>query len=191
MSRYPNDNNAPAEIGDVQSAIAAGAALGEPRSMPADCSSAGVFTVVPKDYKIEDLESYLPRPLRIEQDITLYDTDSFIAYAKEFMTGATIIFFDVQAEVFNAAFEYHEIDKPSWNQHIASFKPRRSVEFETWIAATQRQQGRRGGEALRRDATRPRIRGRDAGQAGIHGPRHLRGVDRSHAFDGEDPAPRI
>ena len=139
MSRYPNDNNAPAEIGDVQSAIAAGAALGEPRSVPADCSSAGVFTVVPKDYKIEDLESYLSRPLRIEQDVTLYDTDSFIAYAKEFMTGATIIFFDVQAEVFKAAFEYHEIDKPSWNQHIASFKPRRSVEFETWMAANRKQ----------------------------------------------------
>jgi len=131
--------NGPAQIGDVQSAIAAGAALGEPRSVPADCSNAGVFTVVPKDYKVEDLESFLPRPLRIEQDVTLQDADSFIAYAKEFMTGATLIFFDVEAEVFRAAFDYHELDKPSWNEHSASFKPRRSVEFETWMAANRKQ----------------------------------------------------
>jgi uncharacterized protein YfdQ (DUF2303 family) len=132
--------NSPAQIGDVQSAIAAGAALGEPRAaVPADLPGAGVFTVVPRDYEVKDLETFLPRPLRIKQEVVLYDTDSFIAYVKDFMTGATLIFFDVQQETFNAAFDYHEIEKPSWCAHSAAFKPRRSVEFTTWMDTNRKQ----------------------------------------------------
>jgi uncharacterized protein YfdQ (DUF2303 family) len=137
--RY-NESTGPAQIGDVQSAIAAGAALGEPRTaVLADLPGAGVFTIVPKDYEVKDLEAFLPRPLRIKQEVILYDTDSFIGYVKEFMTGATLIFFDVQQETFFAAFDYHEIDKPSWCEHSAQFKPRRSVEFTTWMDSNRKQ----------------------------------------------------
>lgn len=140
--RY-DETNGPARIGDVQAAIAAGAALGEPR-IPVDvpdpqAGQPGVFTVVPKDYEVKSLESFLPRPLRIKQEVILYDTDSFIGYLKEFMTGATLIFFDVQQETFTAAFDYHEIDKPSWCEHSAAFKPRRSVEFQAWLDANRKQ----------------------------------------------------
>ena len=143
-NQYPyNDDNGPTVIGDVAAALAAGGALGEPRVAldapdPAG-GQPGVYTVVPKDYKVEDLESFLPRPLRIKQGVTIQDADSFINYAKEFMTGATLIFFDVTNEAFVAAFEYHEISKPSWNEHTASFKPRRSVEFETWMGSNRKQ----------------------------------------------------
>ena len=140
---YNNDSNGPTVIGDVAAALAAGGALGEPRTAiqlpdPAG-GEPGVYTVVPKDYEVKDLETFLPRPLRIKQDVTIQDAESFINYAKEFMTGATLIFFDVQQETFVAAFEYHEISKPSWNEHTASFKPRRSVEFETWLATNRKQ----------------------------------------------------
>jgi uncharacterized protein YfdQ (DUF2303 family) len=140
---YPNDNNGPTVIGDVAAAIAVGGALGEPRT-PTDLpdpagGQPGVYTVVPKDYEVKSLESFLPRPLRIKQDVILYDTDSFIGYVKEFMTGATLIFFDVQQETFLAAFDYHEIGKPSWNEHSAAFKPRRSVEFQTWLDSNRKQ----------------------------------------------------
>jgi uncharacterized protein YfdQ (DUF2303 family) len=143
-TQYPYDNSTgPTVIGDVAAALAAGGALGEPRTpmeLPDPAGGQpGVYTVVPKDYKVEDLEPFLPRPLRIDQDVTLQDTDSFIGYVKEFMTGATLIFFDVQTEIFKAAFEYHEIGKPSWNEHTASFKPRRSVEFQTWMDSNRKQ----------------------------------------------------
>ncbi len=134
-----NETKGPVEIGDVQSAIAAGAALGEPRTVPTELPGAGVFTVVPKDYAVKDLESFLPRPRRIQQQVWLYDTDSFISYVKEFMSGSTLIFFDAQQEEFNAAFDYHEIDKPSWCEHQATYKPRRSVEFETWMGVNRKQ----------------------------------------------------
>jgi uncharacterized protein YfdQ (DUF2303 family) len=127
-----NDPNHPPVVGDVQAALAAGASLGLPREAAKDTPGVGVFTVIPKDYEVRDLESFLPRPLRIKQEIALQDADSFIAYVKEFMTGATQILFDVETETFTAVFDYHEIDKPAWCQHSADFKPRRSVEFQTW-----------------------------------------------------------
>jgi uncharacterized protein YfdQ (DUF2303 family) len=140
--RY-DETSGPAEIGDVQAAIAAGAALGDPRIPlnvpdPQD-GQPGVFTVVPRDYEVKSLESFLPRPLRIKQEVILYDTDSFIGYVKEFMTGATLIFFNAQEETFVAAIDYHETEKPSWCEHSAAYKPRRSVEFTIWMDGNRKQ----------------------------------------------------
>jgi len=139
MGHY-NDKNA-VESGDLNSALAAGAALGLPRTVavPAEAAPAGLYTVVPEGYKLADLESFLPRPLRIKQEATLYDADSFIDYVQEFKTGATLIFFDVQDESFAAAFDYHKLEEPSWCDHSARFKPRRSVEFEAWLSANRKQ----------------------------------------------------
>jgi len=41
----------------------------------------GVYAVVPKDYEIQDLEQYLPKPLRAPAR-RLNDTDSFIEYVR-------------------------------------------------------------------------------------------------------------
>jgi uncharacterized protein YfdQ (DUF2303 family) len=138
--RY-NQQNSPVPLGDVEAAVSMGAALGTPRAPIAIDPEGplGVYTVVPKDYKITSLEQFLPRPLRITQAVMLYDTDSFIGYLKEFMTGATIIFFDAEGEQFVAAFDYHEIGKPSWCAHSATYKPRRSVEFTTWMDGNRKQ----------------------------------------------------
>ena len=86
MARDPYGNVVqpePQRIGSIQAAIAAGAALGDPRSPVVD-EKAGVFAVVPKEYKVEDLERFLPRPLRIKESVLLHDTDSFIAYVNAF-----------------------------------------------------------------------------------------------------------
>ena len=126
-------------IGDMQAAIAAGAALGDPRSPCVD-EKAGVFTVVPKDYRVEDLGSYLPRPLRIAQNVLLHDTDSFIAYVNGFkLPGPSRIFFDGEEEQFMAILDYHETETPAWCDHTALFKPRKSVEFETWMGSNRKQ----------------------------------------------------
>jgi uncharacterized protein YfdQ (DUF2303 family) len=137
VSKY---NDEPGYIGDVQTAIAAGAAIGDPRSPVAE-PGAGVFAVVPKDYAIESLEDYLPRPLRIEQNLMLHDADSFIAYLNEYSTqGVSHVFFNVEDEAFLAILDYHEKkDTAGWCEHMATFKTRRSVEFQTWMNQNRKQ----------------------------------------------------
>ncbi len=142
MEREYNEGNNqadPKQIGDAQAAIAAGAALGDPRSPCVD-EKAGVFTVVPRDYHLINLEKFLPRPLRIKENVHLDDTDSFIAYVNDFKrSGVSRIFFNGAAEEFVAVLDYHEVDTPAWGDHTASFKPSRSVEFETWMAGNHKQ----------------------------------------------------
>ena len=132
------ETHGPAEIGDVQAAIAAGAALGEPRS-PVGEPGAGIFTVVPKNYEVKSLEDFLPHPLRIEENVSLQDADSFIAYVNSFKIGASRIFFDVEDEEFTAILDYHDAAQPSWCGHVATFKPRRSEEFKAWMDANRKQ----------------------------------------------------
>jgi uncharacterized protein YfdQ (DUF2303 family) len=133
-------NNASDSIGDVQAAIAAGAALGDPRT-PVTDEKAGIFTVVPKDYQIQSLEEFLPRPLRIAQNVLLHDADSLIAYVNEYAKpGVTHIFFDGPQEQFVAVLDYHEKpEAPNWCDHTATFHPRRSVEFTTWMNQNRKQ----------------------------------------------------
>lgn len=135
---YGNTNGEPLQVGDAQAAIAAGAALGDPRS-PSTDEGTGVFTVVPKDYRIEDLERFLPRPLRIKEAVTLHDTNSFIAYVNNFKLPVSRIFFDTVEEEFVAVLDYHEAETAGWCGHTAVFKPRRSVEFETWMGSNRKQ----------------------------------------------------
>jgi uncharacterized protein YfdQ (DUF2303 family) len=101
---------------------------------------AGVFAVVPKEYKVEDLERFLPRPLRINESVLLHDTDSFIAYVNAFkLAGVSRIFFNTVEEEFVGVLDYHEVETPAWCGHTAAYKPRRSVEFETWMASNRKQ----------------------------------------------------
>lgn len=132
MPTYQNPN--PDLMGDVQAAIAAGAALGEVRGIP-EGARQGIFTVVPKDYEVRSLEEFLPRPQRIAQNVVLHDTDSFIAYVNEFAKqGVSHIFFDGEQEQFTAVLDYHEKpDTPNWCDHTATFRPRRSLEFAAWM----------------------------------------------------------
>jgi uncharacterized protein YfdQ (DUF2303 family) len=132
------DIHEPARKGDVEAALAAGAAIGNAQSPYADRAAEGTaaYSVVPKGYELKSLEEFLPRPLRIRQDVALQDTDSFIAYVNDFKTlDASRIFFNGEAEEFTAVLDYHDTpDEPSWCGHKADFKPRRSVEFTTWMA---------------------------------------------------------
>jgi hypothetical protein len=108
-------------IGDNQAAIAVGAAIGDPRIVVP--TNEGVYAVVPKDYEIQNLEGYLPKPLRIRQHVTFHDTNSFIEYLKAYATQtATRLFFATEGEAFEAVIDYHVTgDTPGWCAHIASF----------------------------------------------------------------------
>ena len=126
-------------IGDMQTAIAAGAAIGDPRTVVP--TNEGVYTVVPRDYQIQDLEKYLPAPLRVRQHVTLTDTDSFIEYVKAYAKQPnTRLFFANEGEAFEAVIDYHEsAGAPAWCEHKATFKPVRSVEFTTWMERNKKQ----------------------------------------------------
>jgi uncharacterized protein YfdQ (DUF2303 family) len=133
-----NNSNDP-QFGDVQAALAAGAALTSPLR-PTTEEGAGVYAVLPHNYHIENLEQFLPRPLRIEQDAALYDTDSFIGYVNEYkLAGSSHLFFDQILESFYAALDYHQKDTPSWCGHKATYKPIRSIEFATWMDSNRKQ----------------------------------------------------
>jgi uncharacterized protein YfdQ (DUF2303 family) len=123
---------------DAAVAIAAGAALSEPRTLPENASN-GVYTVVPEGYAIKSLEEYLPRPLRLEQQVEMHDAESFIAYVNNFkLPGPTRLFFNQEKESFTAVLDYHEIQTPSWCGHEASFTARRSQEFQAWMGQNRK-----------------------------------------------------
>jgi uncharacterized protein YfdQ (DUF2303 family) len=134
-----NDSKEALSMGDIQSAMAAGAALGDPRSPVAD-EKAGVFAIVPEGYEIESLEGFLPRPLRIVQNPLLHDTDSFITYVNEYgKQGVSHIFFNGEKEQFRAILDYHEKpETPNWCDHTALFQARRSVEFSIWMTQNRK-----------------------------------------------------
>jgi uncharacterized protein YfdQ (DUF2303 family) len=69
----------------------------------------------------------------------LDDTDSFIAYINGFKNDATRVFFDTDEEQFVGIIDYHTTTLPAWGQHVASYKPRRSVEFTTWMDSNRKQ----------------------------------------------------
>jgi len=123
------DNTFP---GRVQSAIEAGMLLGEPKSP----EGRGAYTVLPKDCTIRSLEEFAENPLRVRQNVDLFDAASFIAYIAHFgIPERTRIFFDGEDEAFNAILDYHEnTDDPGWCQHRALFRCRRTPEFAAWMA---------------------------------------------------------
>jgi uncharacterized protein YfdQ (DUF2303 family) len=122
------------------SALAAGAALGTPQS-PSVEAGAGVYTVVPKDYAVTNLEKYLPRPLRIRQKVELHDAESFLDYVNQYaVPNVSRIFFDGEQETFTGILDYHEQPgTPAWCGHVAVYTARRSVEFTTWMNQNRKQ----------------------------------------------------
>ena len=47
--------------------------------------------------------------------------------------------FNTVEEEFVGVLDYHEVETPGWCDHTATFKPRRSVEFETWMGQNRKQ----------------------------------------------------
>jgi uncharacterized protein YfdQ (DUF2303 family) len=135
---------APDQIGDVQAALAAGVAIGDPRQPIAD-PNAGVYAVLPKDCRLESLEAFLPQPLRVKQRVQMHDADSFIAYVNQYKGNATRLFFDQTRETFEAVLDYHLTASGAlgaaagWCGHTAAFTPVRSIEFMTWTEQNRKQ----------------------------------------------------
>ena len=141
MPDYRNNENPPATKCDNEVALAAGAAIGKAHAPFAEQTEEGTasYAVVPKGYELKSLEEFLPRPLRVREEVALQDADSFIVYVNDFKTTpASRIFFNSPEETFVAVLDYHDGDVASWCSHLATFKPRRTEEFNTWVGSNRK-----------------------------------------------------
>ena len=139
----PIEENIALSGGDVEAAIAAGVALGDPVQVSPGENGNGLYAIVPRGYVLESLERFLGRPLRIKQQVTLDDTPSYVAYVNEYRQGgASHIFFDKERENFIAVLDYHQASgndpQPAWGDHVAQYHPKRSKEFTTWMAQNRK-----------------------------------------------------
>ena len=96
--------------------------------------------VVPHGFSLEQIAPIdQPLPENIQQDVTLYDEASLVAYIKEYKSEKTKGFAapgflagDRHPYIW-AAIDYHEQDQVNRNQHIARYRPRYSDEWKLWI----------------------------------------------------------
>lgn len=91
--------------------------------------------VLPNEYKIADLEDYLPAPRRIRQKQVFRSIDSFIEYVGRFSTETTVVFADEQQTRLTAVLDYHQSpESPSWCSHVATYECPFSKEWQAWIS---------------------------------------------------------
>lgn len=137
-------------ISNVESALAAGKALGAPITGTPES-----VIVIPSGYRAEaiekHIEQYLPQPRRLKANVRLANADSFIAYVAEYKTSETKIFATVPknngAPSFLAILDYHNsvsttspisataIDNGArWCEHRASYDCVFTEEWTRWMS---------------------------------------------------------
>jgi len=91
-------------------------------------------------------EGYMPveyppaMPPRIIQNVTLHDRDSLVAYVNRFKSAATRLFAEPgflaggQAKIV-AVIDYHEASKADHGEHVATYAPRYSDQWQRWHKA--------------------------------------------------------
>lgn len=122
------------QAADVPAALAAGLALAEVREIE------GVPAVVlPPGCKVELFEQLLNSPVRIRKHLILSTAISFIDYWQKFAGDNSMIFADLERNQFQAVFDYHLIDEPGHCDHTATLKLKHSKEWQTWLAANEKQ----------------------------------------------------
>ncbi|MBL8474426.1 MAG: DUF2303 family protein [Rhodocyclaceae bacterium] len=123
----------------VRAILDAGAAAVQPIMM-----HGGVpFVVVPKDYKVHDLESLQIVPFRKRANVTTTDTRSFIDYTKKHGSlDQCTVYADIDAESsrFNlvAVINDHCADMPQWRDHRCQFMPAQAVEWKRWLGSNKK-----------------------------------------------------
>lgn len=123
--------------GFVTDAMAAGAAIAEPKIAAPGPDGQAPFVVVPEGYKVEDLEHLLPKPARKRDRVTLEDASSFIRYFKLHQCGSTI-YGQIDPPRFVAVLDDHRKDEPGWKEHTATYACPLSREWNTWKNTTGR-----------------------------------------------------
>jgi uncharacterized protein YfdQ (DUF2303 family) len=98
--------------------------------------------LVPKTFELKSLdnEQLLPHPRRTTATAKLLDAASFLAYVNAHAGQETAVWCDFDpvsyALAFTAVIDEHAAHLPGWRAHRAVFTPRPSVEWATWVKAS-------------------------------------------------------
>lgn len=96
------------------------------------------FAVVPNDYGAENLENFLPAPIRKRGRIVASDSPSFVTYLnKHKQADASMIYADIDSErnhcVLIGVIDDHAQAGAQWRNHTCTFAPKLAVEWTRWL----------------------------------------------------------
>ena len=85
------------------------------------------------DMKLIDLNELLDKPSGIKANVTVETAESFIEYFDHFADDHSVIFCDVKNAQFKGAIDYHDVNSPSWVNHIVNYECVQTDEWEMWL----------------------------------------------------------
>jgi len=127
----------------IQSALAAGRALGGIQNLTADGVSVPVV-VIPEGYTakaldMEEAENWMQAPLRKKGGFDFADVDSFNRYFNEHKSGSSRIFAEIRdnSASFRGVLDFHD-ENPSFNEHICRVSMKPTLEWTIWTGANKK-----------------------------------------------------
>lgn len=122
----------------IQTAIAAGNALGTPKRVAYTGDGMDAY-IIPEGYTIgvpplKDVEQWLRTPVRKRGDFHFADVDSFVRYFNEHKTDSSRIFATVNSTgaMFRGIINFHGTG-PDFNDHVCYAQLRHTPEWTAWM----------------------------------------------------------
>lgn len=101
-----------------------------PTGRPQQVTGTKDYAVVPENFKIVDLEDYCDRPRRTAHRVVLDEAESFVAYVRKFTGPQSAVFASRNPTRLKAILDYDGPNSPAWGEHVASYEPRHSFEWQ-------------------------------------------------------------
>jgi uncharacterized protein YfdQ (DUF2303 family) len=116
-------------MSEVQKLIEFGGGLSFPRQIG---NIPRPYTIIPKDWKVEDLEHLKTTPDVIAGFANFYRGEDFCDYVAEYKSESMRIFFDRNELAFTACLNFHSKDSPTWNRHKAILQLIKTLAWKKW-----------------------------------------------------------
>lgn len=94
--------------------------------------------VIPENHKLVKLDDHRAHPLKIKQHTHHTTAESFVEYYNVFGGEFSVIFIDHEDSKFYAILDYHG-DAPGDNDHTATFRLKKTVEWGNWLGNNKKQ----------------------------------------------------
>lgn len=95
--------------------------------------------LVHRDFKVEDLEKFLEKPVRVRENVGVGDMESLIAYTKRYKSSEATLGFALPDRI-GAVLDYHS-KEPSWGTHIVQYAYEETQEWKDWNAKNEQHFG--------------------------------------------------
>ena len=103
-------------------------------------ASADGFAVVPKDYKLEDLERFQAQPNALRGAYRTHDIEEFTAYVRREASDRTRIFINPETMQAVARIDHGSPADPCWGRHTAILTCMHTPEYAALLALSERGQ---------------------------------------------------